>query len=106
MYLDFLGVADSAGDVVTLYNYRFKGSFSGAQYGENISCAYDVSTSRVGEMFRCEMDLSSITPETFKQLLSGANPFYFQIQAVSGSDKSKWSEPYFFDWTEFPQVAE
>jgi hypothetical protein len=106
LHLDFLGVADSAGDVVTLYNYRFKGSLSGAQYGENISCAYDASTSRVGETFRCEMDLSSITPESFKQLLSGDNPFYFQIQAVSGSDKSKWSEPYFFDWTEFPQVAE
>ena len=106
LYLDFIGVADSAGDVVTLYNYRFKGSLSGAQYGENIPCAYDVSTSRVGGTFRCIMDLSSITPETFKQLLSGDNPFYFQIQAVSGSNVSKWSKPYFFDWTEFPQVAE
>jgi hypothetical protein len=106
LYLDFIGIADSAGNVVTLYNYRFKGSFSGAQYGNNIPCAYDASTSRVGETFRCIMDLSSITPETFKQLLSGDNPFYFQIQAVSGSDKSKWSEAYFFDWTQFPQVAE
>ena len=105
LHLDFYGVADSAGDVVTLYNYRFKGGFN-APYSKNFPCEYNVSTSRVGAMFRCIMDLSAITPDTFKKLLSGDNSFYFQIQAVSGSEESAWSEPYIFDWSQYPQVAE
>lgn len=105
LHLDFFGVADSAGDVVTLYNYRFKNGLNGP-YSKNFPCEYNVSTSRIGAMFRCIMDLSAITPDFFKDLLSEDNPFYFQIQAVSGSEESAWSEPYIFDWSEHPQVAE
>jgi hypothetical protein len=105
LHLDFFGVANSSGDVVTLYNYRFKSGLNGP-YSKNFPCEYDLSTSRVGAMFRCIMDLSAITPDTFNKLLTGDYPFYFQIQAVSGSEVSSWSEPYTFDWSQYPQVAE
>jgi hypothetical protein len=105
LILTWSAAYDSDWKIILNYEYRFKGK---GPYGEVFPCQYPSFEPVKGQLytFSCSMDLSGISRDDFDELLNSGVIFDFQVRAITDSMKSAWSNPYSFDWSAHPEVAQ